>query len=150
MSSIVEKFKAVSAFKFSLIICTLFFSAYTTASEQENSRLELKQVYSKIGDLLSDKRCVTSSDCGALPVGNKACGGPSTYKVYSKLIGDDKISQLQELAQHTKQLDNKRNDFGGIVGTCVFISEPALVCENSLCVIDKDAQNSRGLKTEIR
>ena len=150
MSPILTISKRGIAFKFSLIFSMLFFSACTTASEQESSRIEQEQVYSKIDELLSDKSCSTSADCGVLPVGNKACGGPSGYKVYSTLIGDDKISQVKALAERTKQFDKKRNDLGGIMSTCVFLSEPALVCENNLCATSNEAKDLGWLKHEIR
>ena len=150
MSSIVALFHRDIVLK-GCLVCTVFlFSACASASKQETIRLEQAQVYSDINQLLGDNACSTAVDCGVLPIGRKACGGPASYLAYGKSIGEDKISELKQLADRTRELDQTLNQENGLMSTCVFLSEPALVCANSRCATSEESVNSIGIKTEIQ
>lgn len=124
------------------VVCTVFlFSACASASKQDTIRLEQAQLDSNMNELLGDNACSTSADCAVLPIGQKACGGPAGYLAYANSLGEDKIAELKRLAERTKGLDQKLNQKAGLISTCVYLSEPALVCENSRCATSDEPVN---------
>lgn len=140
----------MSMLKLSVACSMLFFSACVSASKEEKLHSEQQQVYSQMKALLSDKSCSTVADCGVIPVGNMACGGPASYMAYSISMGEDKISELKALAERTKQLDKKLNKISGMMSPCVYHSEPALVCENNICATSYEPSNSIGVKSDVQ
>ena len=148
---LIAVFSKKSTFLRTALACSmLLFTACASASKQETIQAEQKAVYSSMNDMVADNSCSTAADCAVVAVGNKACGGPVSYMAYSMLIGDDKITELKKLAERTKALDKQLNQLSGMMSTCVFHSEPALVCEDNRCATSYESNNSIGVKGEIQ
>ena len=77
--------------------------------------------------------CKEDSDCQALPIGNKLCGGPKAFVIASKQSPN--FVKIKALAkEHTIQskLFNK-NHKKGMFGTCSVVVAPPLSCEVQVC-----------------
>lgn len=73
--------------------------------------------------------CTTDSDCRALPIGARACGGPDRFLPYSVRATDE--AALARLAADHTRLSAELLREQGAVGTCVVAEPPAAVCDRS-------------------
>ena len=78
-----------------------------------------------------NKQCHTSSDCVALPVGAKTCGGASDYIVYSKL--SPYTDDIEKLATLTSKLEKEYNQENSEDGPCSVIGAPTVTCSFYIC-----------------
>jgi hypothetical protein len=73
--------------------------------------------------------CSIDSDCRALPMGSRPCGGPAEYRPYS-IRGTDEGALERLAAEHQRlsaQLDAQRP----VAGACVVLETPTAHCERS-------------------
>lgn len=95
----------------------------------ESERL-LAEIKAKIGTA----SCEADSDCATLPIGHKACGGPTSYLVYSTKTA--KADELEALARQQK--DAARSAIPeGMVSNCMMEMPPKAVCQAKMCVAAK-------------
>jgi hypothetical protein len=73
--------------------------------------------------------CAADSDCRALPMGARACGGPSAYLPYS-IRGTDE-GPLARLSDDHRRLSEELNRQRQAIGTCEALAEPVPYCERS-------------------
>ena len=73
--------------------------------------------------------CSVDSDCRALPMGARPCGGPSGYLPYS-IRGTDE-GPLTRLSDDHRRLSAELNAQRQAVGTCEALAEPVAYCERS-------------------
>ena len=73
--------------------------------------------------------CSVDSDCRALPMGARPCGGPSGYLPYS-IRGTDE-GPLARLSADHRKLSEELNLQRQAVGTCEVAAEPVPYCERS-------------------
>lgn len=69
--------------------------------------------------------------CDMLPIGDKPCGGPWGYLVYSKQAIDE--SRLKDLAERYNELDKIRNEEEELISPCDMAQPPKLTLEKGLC-----------------
>ena len=70
--------------------------------------------------------CRDDSQCRALPVGSKPCGGPETYLAWS--VAATQVGQLEALAGRYKEARAARNQRLGMMSDCAVVPEPAVRC----------------------
>jgi len=93
--------------------------------------LELASVRSEIRQLAGDGRCKEDSQCRAIPIGKRDCGGPDAYVVFSTLTA--KTAALEaRAAEYTALQEEILRDRSG-VGPCEIILEPKLACIQQRC-----------------
>ena len=73
--------------------------------------------------------CATASDCRALPVGRKACGGPRAYVVYCPASTDE--SALRAKIGELDRADMEANR--GAVSDCMLVTEPGITVSGGQC-----------------
>jgi hypothetical protein len=78
-----------------------------------------------------DLSCVQASDCVALAVGAKACGGPTSYVVAS--THNPEFDSLKALITELTEQERAESARSGAVSNCSFLMEPAVACEANLC-----------------
>ena len=74
----------------------------------------------------------TVTQCRVVPVGQKACGGPAAYRVYSA-SGDDELLIIQ-LAARVSAMDTEANEQFALASTCDVTPEPVVALQGGVCV----------------
>lgn len=85
----------------------------------------------KIEGLNQNVKCRKNQDCVALGLGEKACGGPSSYVIASK-----RNLSFQKLVEEIKvytDLEKRRNQEEGLFSNCSYESPPETLCLDHLC-----------------
>jgi hypothetical protein len=78
-----------------------------------------------------DLSCAQDSDCEAMPIGWRACGGPSTYIIASRMAAQH--DQLVSLADLYKQKVQAQLAATNAVGTCITVLPPEPHCVQNAC-----------------
>lgn len=76
--------------------------------------------------------CQEASQCRAAAYGNKPCGGPRSYLVYSVVTTDS--ARLAAALDRFNAWDAARNRELGTVSNCRFEAPPRLACSAGRCV----------------
>ena len=76
--------------------------------------------------IAEDNRCDSSADCAVVPTGARACGGPSSYAVYSTKSAN--VALIQTLAQATVKLEQQYNRENSIISICSIARPPGAAC----------------------
>lgn len=77
--------------------------------------------------------CENSSQCKIIGVGVSACGGFSSYSVYSEKSTD--IDRLKESVNQFNQIMRAQNRKNKIVGICRHIEAPKTQCQLNRCSV---------------
>ena len=73
--------------------------------------------------LIKNKECDSTNQCQILPVGSRACGGPSQYVVYSNKHVDSK--KAQALALQITNAEKVFNEKNKMMSICQHLTKPA-------------------------
>jgi len=76
-----------------------------------------------------ENECTVDEECAILPVGSRACGGPSSYVAYS--LTSSNQDEIHSLSTLTTSLEKKYNHQNGIMSMCMILPEPTAVCDAS-------------------
>jgi hypothetical protein len=84
--------------------------------------------------------CTTDAQCRSLPLGERACGGPDSFRPYS--IKTAQTAQLEKLAQQHAAERRAANKASGRMGICQVLPDPGARCQASTqrCVL-REAQS---------
>lgn len=111
----------------------------STQSDNNSQAGSEKNVLSDLQLLIKDKSCQQSTQCKAVAIGHRACGGPESYEVYSTLTSDEsQVKQLAEQYEAQRRLENKNS---GMASICQFIPEPQTSCRSGQCVLLEQSLN---------
>lgn len=129
----------------SFIFCVLsfFIFAETTTSGQtvpfvDSKKQEMSNSISKLADEFDKKNrdlsCKKTSDCEALAMGHRTCGGPDYYLIISK-----KNKNAKRLRQLSSEHQRLREEYlkiyqKGMMGICSVAVAPEMACVNKKCV----------------
>src|SRR2546422_474970 len=89
---------------------------------QLTDRATLDALYQAIRDLTQNRTCQDTSECAALPLGSKPCGGPWTYLVYSKSTVDE--VELQAKVLHLAAYEAQYNQEHRVFSDCSLAVAP--------------------------
>jgi len=92
--------------------------------------LSLKNKLQEISDLV-ELSCNNSRQCEIVGVGISACGGFSSYRVYSKK--DTDVNQLKEKVSQFNQIIRVQNRKNKVIGICRHIEPPKTTCKQNQC-----------------
>ncbi len=109
-------------------MCIDFSGIVVNAKVSEEDIASLKQALSTA--IQFDNRCTSSADCATVPVGSRACGGPNSYAVYSKLSSN--AQAIRSLAQLTTQLEQQYNEENSVISICSLVTSPTPVCDETM------------------
>ncbi len=114
-------------------ICFLFLSLSVHAAENNVTVLkETKQSLKKEITLLNnDLHCKKRSDCEALELGAKPCGGPMAYLTVSKK--NKKHSEIKKKVAQYMDNDKTLNQLDPVLSTCDVTPLPKLECVKNSC-----------------
>lgn len=100
--------------------------AAPTAGHTAEAALD-KQIMAVIGDAA----CSHDSQCHVLPLGAKACGGPTSWVAHSQAAAS--AVRLSKWAGELADLQRTRDEKSGMVSTCEYLPEPPALCESGRC-----------------
>jgi hypothetical protein len=91
----------------------------------------LRELREAVEQQLGTPTCTDRSQCRAMPVGAKPCGGPSSYVVYSMATTDSVrlAAVVQEYTAYQADLNRKQE----LVSDCQFLSAPPVDCMAGAC-----------------
>lgn len=118
-------------FCYLLILLFLFSCSAEGPNTKEEYELKMQSLHQEIENLISTGSCNEASDCDYLPLGEKACGGPHAYVVFS---ADIDVEKLKQLVNEYTLLEKEYNDKFGIPSDCSLVNPPENIgCVNSKC-----------------
>lgn len=96
------------------------------------SRETIQSTRQQLNTLITDTQCDNSTQCQVLAVGSRACGGPSSYIVYSNKTADS--DQVEQLATKITEQESKFNAQNDMMSICQHLSAPSTQCTENKCV----------------
>ena len=78
--------------------------------------------------------CKVATDCDAVPLGVKPCGGPLEFLILSKATKSKISDGLTDLTKTINEMDTLANAQSGAMGTCQAMTKPELACNAGNCV----------------
>lgn len=84
-----------------------------------------------IESYIADRTCTGPGQCRTMPFGDKPCGGPWTYLVYSTATTDS--AALHVLVGEYNRLDGLMNVKYGRDSDCMFVLPPNVGCVDGRC-----------------
>ena len=92
----------------------------------------LARMYQEIYDLVQDRSCGDSSECAAIALGSKPCGGPWRYLVYSKSTVDEAV--LRALAENLADYEAQFNQEHRRFSDCEVVQNADPACTDGGCI----------------
>jgi hypothetical protein len=111
----------------SLFIATGCESTFDTGT---SGSVNLPKANSALSELVQDTSCTASFQCKVLEVGQRACGGPSRYVVYSNLNTEQETAEL--LAQQITEQETRQNQASG-ASDCSPVLPVQALCIDKQC-----------------
>jgi hypothetical protein len=118
--------------KFIILGFVLFIScAKETTLTPADEDQQLVQLAKDIEEFAKNKACTGGDNCRTMAMGSKACGGPTSYIIYSLSKTDEKLlsEKIKQYTDFQKELNityNRTSD-------CLFLSPPTVDCLNGVC-----------------
>ena len=109
---------------------TSAFSQSTTQQKKDQAAIDAVIKAAKVVSA-ADLSCRTASDCTAVAIGSRACGGPSSYMISSK--NNDNAELVTLLASKSGELEEAFNLKYQIFSICVLTMPPMPNCLAKKC-----------------
>jgi len=93
---------------------------------------DIKTAKAELNTLITDTQCDTSTQCRISAVGSRACGGPSSFIVYSTKSASEK--QVAALSDKITKLESSYNSQKGMMSICQHLTTPSTQCVENKCV----------------
>jgi hypothetical protein len=118
-------------FKAIVILTIAFGCSNNSSSSQEEDLAALNLLNNDIEQLISTATCSENTNCEYIAFGSKACGGPTSYLVYSTSIN---VELLKEKVAEYNEKEDLYNNKWGIFSDCSVVSPPnSVTCQNGKC-----------------
>jgi hypothetical protein len=98
---------------------------------------DLPSLGQALDQAIGDAACRADADCRSVPLGHRACGGPSSYRAYSLLGGQQ--ARILVLAQAQREAMQRQVEQRGLVSDCRALMDPGAQCVAGRCVPRSDA-----------
>lgn len=108
-----------------LVACDLYYT-------EEVDRARLEGMRQDIIEFIGEPTCRDSTDCRYIAFGDKPCGGPWEYLIYSASEVD--TLELQSMVESYNRFNEELNRRYGWVSDCSVPPVPNLGCREGLCV----------------
>lgn len=123
--------KTISYSKLVTVVASLLIvSGCESTAANTNSNGNLSGANQALNELINDASCTASFQCKVLEVGQRACGGPSRYVIYSTLNTTQEAVE-QQAAQVTKQ-EQLANE-NGTANDCLPVLPVQALCIDKQC-----------------
>jgi len=126
----------LARFRLVFLVAGLATQSLWAGNEPSTAELhrELSTTIERIESVVADKSCYETNQCASLPVGHKACGGPSQIFTYSTAIGHDANIELLNLAEHSRQVQRRINEIEFAISDCSMRVPGPLRCHEGQCI----------------
>ena len=113
-----------------LVSVTSAFSQTSTQQKKDQAAIDAVIKAAKVVSA-ADLSCRTASDCVAIPLGSRACGGAQSYMIASK--NNDNAELVTLLASKSSELEDAYNSKYQIISICSLIAPPMPNCLAKKC-----------------
>ncbi|ASM48344.1 hypothetical protein PESP_a0051 [Pseudoalteromonas espejiana DSM 9414] len=93
---------------------------------------DIKSVKAELNSLVANNQCDTNEQCKVTPVGSRACGGPSSFVVYSTKTAND--ADVLTLSKKITALESNYNAQNEMMSICQHLTTPSTQCVENKCV----------------
>ncbi|WP_440054640.1 hypothetical protein ACSLBF_00185 [Pseudoalteromonas sp. T1lg65] len=114
-------------------------STANSAEQQSASKLlkdvsqdDIGKAMAALELLVENKHCDNDNQCKVIAVGSRACGGPSSYHVFSTQNGN--VKEITAQAEAITKLESHYNAQKQMMSICQHLAEPSTQCLNNKCV----------------
>ncbi|WP_420454422.1 hypothetical protein [Rubrivirga sp.] len=114
--------------------CSLFSEDDTdlgTFSDYEAYLEEREDLLAELDREIGEARASDIVACAVVAIGEKACGGPTGYRVYSTEASD--VSEINRLAEAIAAMDRQANRQFELASTCDVPVEPTVALVGGQC-----------------
>ena len=102
-------------------------------SAQQQLEMELNLAHQQINLKNMNLACAGDGNCESMPMGERPCGGPSSYLIFSNT--NMYAVELHKLVDKYTELEKRiNNGSSNIVSSCQSLPEPDPRCEKDKCV----------------
>lgn len=116
---------------FSLILLSSCREFFGLDKSNGNNEMTLEEVALAIDREVGNADASSLNQCRLIPIGDKPCGGPWGYLVYSTEESD--VATIESLVEKYNKLDRIRNEKEGRMSTCDVATEPELTLTEGAC-----------------
>lgn len=121
---------------------SLFVACYLLAgcqlsqsSTQIRSINTINDAETTLAKVIADKSCDATYQCRVIAYGERACGGPSRFDIYS--IKNSKQEEVEFLANEITQFEKAYNENAPEFSTCEHNPSPQSLCIANTCELIK-------------
>lgn len=116
---------------FSLLLLLACSKQNQNTTTDEPTAVVLAQKKAEILNYINSFPCSAAVGCSSIAFGDKPCGGPWEYLVFSNAVN---LTQLQQMVASYNDLNKLYNQTSGAASDCMFVSPPSNVgCVNGQC-----------------
>lgn len=106
--------------------------------DAEKSEASIEELKAQLDQLTANKQCSSDTVCRVLPVGKRACGGPSGFVIFS--TEHSNTDTVQDLTSRITTLEQAINFNSNAMSICEHLSQPTVQCVANACTAT-DGQN---------
>lgn len=106
-------------------------SSKITEVSSSNTQVTITSVEKELASVTTDLSCDASFQCKVLPLGERSCGGPSRFIIYS--VKNNKQERVEQLGSEITNFENTYNQTEGSVESCRSTIQPQTLCINKKC-----------------
>ena len=101
--------------------------------DEDADRARLDKMETEIDDLIGEATCKDARECRVIAFGDKPCGGPWSFKVFS-VSSVDSVA-LDDLVGHYNKFNKTLNARYGWMSDCMVVMPPNVDCVEGRCVV---------------
>ncbi|HIO91241.1 MAG TPA: hypothetical protein EYG68_00160 [Leucothrix mucor] len=95
----------------------------------------MSELQKNIANLVENKACDNDAQCKSMAYGAKACGGPTSYLIYS--IKHTNTARLTKEVKQYNQLAREDNIREGRISNCSMLMPVLPICKKKQCVASR-------------
>ncbi len=92
-----------------------------------------RQLYQRMQKLTADKSCQSDQQCQVIGIGNKPCGGPEQFLLFSTQQTDQKMLAITN--DRYTRIRQEQQQRLGLHSICQQLTAPVTACRQQQCVI---------------
>ncbi|NNF17379.1 MAG: hypothetical protein HKN70_11585, partial [Gammaproteobacteria bacterium] len=92
----------------------------------------ISELTRQMDELIGPATCAAASECDAIAVGHRACGGPGAYRAFSTSVTS--AAELEAIASQHRQHSRALNIVNQVVSICSIVPKPAVDCVANRCL----------------